>query len=235
EVELKQKKAAVRQASADIKQAEAAVQRAQAERKHAESQYERLARIERNGVLDKEQVAETLFRFDAAQAAVAKPEADVDVATARLAVAEADEDHVRTLLQYTKIRAPFDGVVTGRRTINIGDFVQPSGAGKEEWLFVVEKIQPVRVFVHVQAPDNVWVRDGDVALIQVESLEGSQFKGSVTRTSKSINPLNRTLQTQIDLKNEDRKLLPGMFVNATIIAEHKNVWSLPATAVVTKD
>src|SRR5262249_22507273 len=105
EVELKQKKAAVRQASADIKQAEAAVQRAQAERKHAESQYERLARIERNGVLDKEQVDETLFRFDAAQAAVAKAEADVDVAKARLAVAEADEDHVRTLLQYTKIRA----------------------------------------------------------------------------------------------------------------------------------
>src|SRR5438105_15690649 len=127
EVELKQKQAAVRQASAEIKQAESAVLRAQAELKHAESQYERLARVGRSGVLDKEQVDESRFGFEAAQAAVAKAQADVDVAKSRLEVAKADRDHVQTLLQYTKIRAPFDGVVT-RRSINTGDFVQPSAA-----------------------------------------------------------------------------------------------------------
>src|SRR5207248_9528571 len=121
EVELKQKQAAVRQASAEIKQAESAVLRAQAELKHAESQYERLARVGRSGVLDKEQVDETRFGFEAAQAAVAKAEADVNVARARLEVAKADRDHVQTLLQYTKVRAHFDGVVTGRRSINTGD------------------------------------------------------------------------------------------------------------------
>src|SRR5262249_17844970 len=80
--------------------------------------------------------------------------------------------------------------------------------------------------------EAVWVRDGDVALIRVQGLQGQQFKGTVTRSSKSLN--RRTLRTQIDLPNTDEKLLPGMFVNATIIAEHKNVWSLPATAVVTR-
>src|SRR5439155_24255801 len=165
DVEVKQKEASIRQALSEIKQAESAVLRWQAELKHAESQYQRLARAGRDGVLDKEQVDETRFGFEAAQAAVAKAQADVDVAKARLAVAEADRDHIQTLLQYTKVRAPYDGVVTGRRTINIGDFVQPGGASKGEWLFVVEKIKQVRVFVNVQELDAVWVHDRDAALI----------------------------------------------------------------------
>src|SRR5262249_51454802 len=104
EVELKQKQAAVRQTSAEIKQAESALPRAQADLKHADSQYERLARAGRSGVLDKEQVDEARYTFEAAQAAVAKAQADVEVANARLGVAQADQDHVQTLLQYTKVR-----------------------------------------------------------------------------------------------------------------------------------
>jgi multidrug efflux pump subunit AcrA (membrane-fusion protein) len=234
EVELKQKEAAVRQATSEIEQAEAAKLRATAALKYSESQYERLARAGRSGVLDKEQVDESRFSFEAAQAAVAKAEADVNVAKARLEVAKADRDHVQTLLQYTKVRAPFDGIVTGRRRINVGDFVQPASASKGESLFVVESIQPVRVFVNVQELEAAWVRDGDVAVIRVQSLHGQQVRGTVTRRSKSLHPVNRTLSTQIDLPNHDGKLLPGMFVNATIIAERKSVWALPANAVVTK-
>jgi RND family efflux transporter MFP subunit len=233
EVELKRKEASVRQALSEIKQAESAVLRSQAELKHAESQYQRLARAGRDGVLDKEQVDEARFGFEAAQAAVAKAQADVDVAKARLEVAQADRDHVQTLLQYTKIPAPFDGVVT-RRNVNTRDFVQPTAASKGDALFVVEKVDPVRVFVNVQELEAVWVRDGDTALIRPQSLQGQQFKGTVTRSSGVLNPQNRTLRTEIDLPNADGKLLPGMFVHATIIAEHKNVWALPVTAVVTQ-
>jgi RND family efflux transporter MFP subunit len=231
-VELKQKEAAVGQAASEIKQAEATVLRAKAELKRAESQYVRLDKL--SAVLDKDQREEYHLGFEAAQAALVKAEADVDVAKARLGVAKADQEHVETLLQYTKIRAPYDGIVTGKRTINTGDFVQPAAANKGESLFVVENINPVRVFIQVQEPDNVWVRDGDAALIRVQGFQGRQFEGTVTRTSKSLHPQNRTLRTQIDLKNDDGKLLPGMFVNATIIAEHKNVWSLPAAAIVTR-
>jgi RND family efflux transporter MFP subunit len=232
EVELKQKNAAVQQASAEIRQAEAAVLRAQAELKQAESQYHRLARVERTGVLDKEQLDETRYRFEAAQAALAKAHADVDAAKARLGVAEADRDHTQTLLQYTKVRAPFDGIVTGRRTINIGDFVQPASANKGESLFIVERIKPVRVFVNVPELDAAWVRDGDTARVRAQGLQGQEFKGTVTRVSRSLHPQNRTLRTEIDLPNADGRLLPGMFVNATIVVEHQNVWSLPETAVL---
>src|SRR5438132_14004630 len=123
DVKLKQKGASVRQASSEIKQAEAAVLRWQAELKRAESQYQRLAKAGSSGLLDKEQVEESRLGFEAAQAAVAKARADVSVAEARLDVAKADREHVQTLLQYTKIPAPFDGVIT-RRNVNTRDFVQ---------------------------------------------------------------------------------------------------------------
>jgi RND family efflux transporter MFP subunit len=185
-------------------------------------------------VLDKEQVDETRLGFMAAEAAVAKALADVDVAKARLEVAQADKEHVQTLLQYTKVRAPYDGVVT-RRNVNTGDFVQPAaGTSKGESLFVVEKVDPVRVFINVQELEAVWVRDGDTALIRPQSLQGQQFKGKVTRTSGALNPQNRTLRTEIDLPNAEGKLLPGMYVTATIIAERKQVWALPVAAVVTQ-
>jgi HlyD family secretion protein len=237
EVEVKQKEAAVRQASSEIKQAEAAVLRWQADLRHAEAQYERLARVGRSGVLDKENVDDSRLAFETAQAAVAKAQADVDVAKARLEVAKADRDHVQTLLQYTKIRAPFDGVVT-HRNVNTDTFVQP-GDGKGEALFVVERVDPVRVFVYVQELETVWVRDGETALFHPQSLPGQQFKGTVTRSSGAIDPKNRTLRTEIDLPNPvgpdgKRKLQPGMYGKVTIIAEHKNVWTLPVAAVVTQ-
>jgi multidrug efflux pump subunit AcrA (membrane-fusion protein) len=92
----------------------------------------------------------------------------------------------------------------------------------------------VLFFVNIQELEAVWVRDGDTALIRPQSLPRLLFKGRVTRTSGALHPQNRTLRTEIDLPNVEGKLLPGMYVNATIIAERKNAWSLPVTAVVTQ-
>src|SRR5262249_44835443 len=127
----------------------------------------------------------------------------------------------------------FDGVVT-RRAVNTGDFVQPASAGKGESLYVVERIKPVRVFVNVPELEAAWVRDGDAALVRAQGLQGQQFEGTVARTSKSLNPQDRTLRTEIDLPNPEGRLLPGMYVSVTIVAERKNVWALPAAAVATQ-
>jgi RND family efflux transporter MFP subunit len=233
-VELKQKEASTRQAGSEIEQAKAVVQRAEAELERAKSQYERLAQVGRSsGVLNREQVDEARLGFEAAQAAVAKAKADVSVAEARLDVAKADRDRVQTLLQYTKIPAPFDGVVT-RRNVNTRDFVQPEAASKGEALFVVDRVDPVRVIVNVQELEAVWVRDGDTAVIRPQSLPGQQFNGKVTRTAGAMNPQNRTLRTEIDLPNAEGRLLPGMYVSVTIIVARKDVWAVPEAAVVTE-
>jgi RND family efflux transporter MFP subunit len=232
EVELQQKKAAVDQAEAEIRQARAAVLRARAEYDRTKSQSERLARVGGRGVLDQESVEEARLGFEASKAGMATAEADVSVAEARLQVARKVHDHTQTLLQYTKIRAPFDGVVT-QRTLNEGDFVQPVLGRKGDALFVVEQVDPVRVFIDVPELEAVWLRDGAAASVRSQSLHGQEFRGTVTRTSRSLNPSTRTLRTEVDLPNPKGKLPPGLYVDVTITVEHQDVWTLPESAVVT--
>jgi multidrug efflux pump subunit AcrA (membrane-fusion protein) len=233
EVELQQKKAAIDQAEAEIGQARASVLRARAEYDRTKSQAERLARVGVK-VIDQENVEEARLGFESSKAGMAKAEADVKAAEARLQVARKAHDYTRTLLQYTKIRAPFDGVVT-QRALNEGDFVQPVAGRKGDALFVVEQVDPVRVFIDVPEMEAVWLRDGVGASVRSQSLPGQEFRGSVTRTSRSLNPSTRTLRTEVDLPNPEGALLPGLYVDVTITVEHRDVWTLPASAVVTKE
>jgi HlyD family secretion protein len=246
----------LRSSEARIRQAEAARLRARADYSHTQSQYQRLARAGQGGVIARENVSETEFLFEAAKAGLAEAEAniesakalrdesearrdkakaDVTVAEAHLEKARAVRDNARTLLGYTKIRAPFDGVVT-RRDVNVGHFVQPAAgtAEKGRALFNVDQTDVVRVFVNVPELDAVWVYDRAPAHVRVQGLKGQTFQGTVTRTSYAYDPRARTLRTEIDLPSAGGKLRPGMYVRATIVVEHKNAWALPASAVVTE-
>jgi multidrug resistance efflux pump len=245
----------MKSAAAEVKQAEAGRLRVNADYAFRKSQYDRLTRLVGRGVTAQENADETRFSFEAGRAAVEEVEAkiqatralrdeseakrdkaraDVDVQRERLGVAEAARDNVQTLLLYTKIRAPFDGVVT-RRTVDVGHFVQPaaSSGSKAEPLFNVNQTDVVRVFVNVPELDAVWVRDGAPASIR--ALKGREFKGTVTRAAYALDPRARTLRTEIDLPNPGGVLRPGMYVYATILAERPGVWTLPASAVVTRD
>jgi RND family efflux transporter MFP subunit len=247
--ELKQKQALVAQAGAEVQQAEknheaaaAHVQYAVATVERWRSEYERLERIFKDGkggVVDKQTVEETRYQWQASKAgqdeAIAKrdkAQADVKVAKARLQVAEADQRRMAALLDYAKIKAPYDGVVT-RRYVDEGHFVQPAGSGgKGEPLFVVMQTDPVRVFVDVPETDVSWVADGTPARIRIQALQSKEFDGKVTRSSFALDPRTRTLRTEIDIPNPRGELRPGLYAYVSIRLEHANAWTLPASAIV---
>jgi multidrug efflux pump subunit AcrA (membrane-fusion protein) len=234
DVEVKLKQAAVGQADAQIKQAGAAVQNAQYLLARAKSQYKRLSQPGlTGGSISQEVIEESELGSKAAQAALEKANADVDFANAQKKVAERERDYAQAMLDYALIRAPYDGVVT-EKNISTDDFVQPADGGKGQPLYVVDKVDPVRVFVNVPDFEAVWLRDHDVAQVHVHGLPGPPLTGEVTRASGAMDPQTRTLRTEIDLRNEDRKLRPGTYADITIIAEHKGVWSLPAKAVLSE-
>ena len=234
EVQVKQKEAAVRQAAAQIEQAKAMVLTAQAQVERLRTQYDRMSRVGKGGVLDQENVDEARLGWKSAEANLAKARADVAAAESQLEVAKADRDYAKTMLEYTTIRAPYDGVVT-RRNVVSGDFVQPAANGvKGQPLFVVNQIDPVRVFVNVPGSDAPWINDGDPVTLQLQGAGGELLRGKVTRNARSLDAQSRTLRTEIDLPNPTGKLLPGMYVQATITVQHENVWALPAAAVVTE-
>ena len=235
EAELAQKEAAIRQAAAQIDQAQAAVLTAQAQVERTKSQYERLARVGKSsGVMDQESIDETRLGYEAAKANLVKTKADVAAAQAQLEAAKANRDYAKTMLQYAEIRAPYDGVVT-QRNVNTGDFVQPAANGpKGQPLFVVNQIDPVRVFVNVPGDDASWIKDGDPVSLRLQGAGGELIQGKVTRNARSLNPQARTLRTEIDLPNPQGRLLPGMYVQATIAVQHEYAWTLPASALVTE-
>jgi RND family efflux transporter MFP subunit len=246
--------AAVKSAEAKVREAEAGLDQADAERKRAKSQYERLARAGRSGVIEKESIEENRLSFEAAEAGLKQAEArvqtaralrdeskakwdralaDVRVAEASRGVAVNNRDYVKAQLQYTRLPAPYDGVVT-RRGINTGDFVQAATADKGRPLFVVERTDLLRIFVQVPESDADWVRKGADARIRVQALRGQTFTGRVARTSWSLDPATRTLRVEIDLPNAGGPLRPGLYAYASLTADLSAVLTLPRSAVKTE-
>jgi HlyD family secretion protein len=233
EVEVQQKEAAVRQAVAEVGQARAAVLTARARQERAKSQYERMSKVGQSGVVDKESVDEIGLGYEAAKATLERSVADVTAAEAKVEVAKANRDYASTMLQYARIRAPYDGVITRRNTSN-GDFVQPAASGaKGQPLFVVSQLDPARVFVNIPGTGAAQVHDGDQVGLRLQGAGGQEFQGKVTRNARALDPQSRTLRIEIDLPNPDNKLMPGMYVQATIHIQHAGAWTLPAAAVVT--
>jgi RND family efflux transporter MFP subunit len=233
-IDVDRKQAALRQAAAQIEQAKASVMTAQAQVDRMKSQYERLSRFGKSGVLDQENVDEIRLNYEAARATLEKGNADVKFATAQNEAAKADLAYAKTMLDYATIRAPFDGVVT-HRNINAGDFVQPAAGGtRGQPLFVVEQVDPVRVFVKVPGADAPWIKDGDPVTLELEGAGGTLIEAKVTRNARSLDPQNRTLSTEIDLPNPRGNLLPGMYVQARIIVQRKDAWTLPESVLVSE-
>lgn len=240
--------AAVVAAKAHVTETTAGLTRAQALYDRWQSESVRVSRLVTNGVIDAQTKDETLSQFKAAEAtraeatakvstseaAVAKAQADRDkaaadvvAAEARLDVAKADVRRVAVLLDYTRVKAPYDGVVT-RRTVNTGDYVTADG---KHGLFAVARIDPVRVVVSVPESDAGLVEDGQSVRVTLPATAGPSTVGKVVRTSWSLEPGSRTLRTEVDLPNPDGKLRPGMYVSARLTVELPAEWSVPAAAI----
>ena len=233
EDDLKQKEAAVRQAERRFSRRRPRSRGPRPRGAVRKSQYERLARVGKEGMLDKDSVAELHSVTRRPRPVWKRPRPTWLRRKPKSEVAKANRDYSRTMLLFAKIKAPYAGVVT-QRNVNQGDFVQPAGVGaKGQPLYVVSQIDPVRVFVNMPGADAGWVQDGDPVTLRLQGAGGQVFHGKVTRNARSLNPLARTLRTEIDLPNPDGKLLPGMYVQASITVEHPDVWTLPAAAVAT--
>jgi HlyD family secretion protein len=261
--EIEQAREIVNVADANLRATEAPVKEAEAGRGRAEAlverwqlEYQRIAAQTRGGVVDPQTRDETAYQLAStkagrdeveakvqsakaavkeAEAKLRKARADVKVATARHKAVQAERDNAATLLQYTRLEAPYSGVVI-KRNVNTGDFLLPAAGGsKGEPLFVVAQMDVMRIFVEVPETEAVFIAKGVPARIRVRSLPGEEFEGRVARTAWALQGQGRTLLTEINVKNPEGKLRHGTYAFATITVEHPNAWVLPASAVMTEN
>jgi RND family efflux transporter MFP subunit len=171
-----------------------------------------------------------------AKADLSVAEANRALAANQVDVAAATVERIKTLLAYTRIVAPFDGVVA-RRLVNRGDLVQVATTATRTTpsagsLFTVQRINTIRVFCDVPENDVPHLHIGDPAIVKPSGFDGEPFAGTVTRFSLRLDPETRNMRTEIDLSNPDERLYPGMYAEVSLQMNRRpDVLTVPAAAV----
>lgn len=159
---------------------------------------------------------------------------DVDVARAAAEAAKHQMENRRTFLEYTKVYAPFEGVITARFA-DPGALIQAAtgSATQSAPLFTIMDMETVRIYLNVPQEAAYLAKPGVPATLAARERPGEDLKASITRTTEALDPATRTLLVEIDVPNKDRKLQPGMFVNVTLYLEqHANALAIPPAAIV---
>jgi RND family efflux transporter MFP subunit len=176
-------------------------------------------------------VDQTLADAAVAKANVGVAKANRTLAAHQIDLAAATVEKTKTLLAYTQIVAPFDGVVA-RRLVNRGDLVQPPTGTLMTPLFRVQRIDTIRVFCDVPENDVPHLHIGDPAIVKASGFDGKPFIGKVTRFSLRLDPETRNMRTEIDLANPEERLYPGMYAEVSLeMNPHPDALTVPAAAV----
>lgn len=143
--------------------------------------------------------------------------------TSKQALVDAASANVRRLEQtqaFQKVTAPFDGVITARNT-DIGALIQSGDTSTPRELFHLAAIKQLRVFIAVPEVYSSVVKVGENVTLTIDSFPGQTFHGTVVRNANSIDLATRTLNVEVDVDNQDGRLMPGAyaFVHLPITAQ----------------
>ncbi len=154
------------------------------------------------------------------------------VANAAAAASLATVKRLQEQVGYSRITAPFAGVIT-RRNIDIGNLID-AGSGTK-LLFTLAKSDQLRAYIYVPQNYAPQVKIGDKADITLREMPGRKFSGTIVRTAKAIDPITRTLQVEVSLTNDDGALLPGAYAEVAIrtkASEANKVVAVPGNTLL---
>ena len=151
---------------------------------------------------------------------------------------EAGEANVQDMAaqkNFQQILAPFPGIVT-RRNTDVGALIN-AGAGtnvaNNQELFHLARTDILRVDIQVPQVYSADVALDTPAYLVLEQFPGERFQGKVAHVAGAIDSATRTLLTEVQVKNEDGRLLPGAFSQVHLILPIKNPAStIPINAVL---
>jgi RND family efflux transporter MFP subunit len=227
----------------ELKQADAAIQTAQENQKSMQATFDEsqllasrlnAAAQETKGLIAQQDV-------DTSNAKNRADEANLAAAKQKVVEAQANSDHLRDLVAYSKITAPFDGVVT-RRYADVGALVQAgtvqsgtSGNSNSMPLVSFEEINKLRLEFPVPESAVAYVKVGSPVEITVVSM-GKTFQGKVTRFAQKVDTDTRTMLTEVDVDNPEGLYTPGMYATVhLILSEKKDALAVPIASVSTGD
>ncbi len=172
-------------------------------------------------------------KIAAAQADVGSAEASRAAAVANVTVAEARVEKMQTLMQYARIVAPFDGIVT-QRLVDRGTLVQSAATSRTSPLFTVRRADLLRISIEVPETDIEFVRPGCPVKVRPYGLSGVEIDASIARVAASLKVDTRTMRAEIDLPNRDGRLMSGMYAHVVVEMDQRaDALTVPASSLLT--
>ncbi len=130
------------------------------------------------------------------------------------------------------IYAPFDGTIS-QRSIDIGTLIYGTVNLAPQELYQIVQTDSIRFYVYVPQTYFTQIKEGLAAEVSIEQLPGKIFKGAVTRFAKALDPVARTLLTEVDIDNSEGLLYSGLYGNVKFLfTPEKTSFIIPTTAVI---
>jgi RND family efflux transporter MFP subunit len=240
-LEIPELQAQLQEDQAEIKNAMNQVSRADHELKRYDAQYQALhlqyTRLNgvfesQPGIVAQQEVDDAQGKDLAAASQVDGGKAALEAAQSQLAAARAKLAHDQTLFDYSRITAPFSGVVT-ERYANLGTLVQAGTGSSTQAMPIVRLSQDELFRLVIPIPESYvrYIRIGDPVSVHVPSLNRT-FPGKVARFSVDVREDTRTMHTEVDVANPDRVLISGLYAEAEVGLDQKdNVSTVPVQAL----
>jgi RND family efflux transporter MFP subunit len=227
-------KSDVQTALAEKAVAQGDLQRAEAAKQIAQLSFTRIQDVSKKepGLVPLQEVDVAHSHSLEADAQRAAAEEHVQAAESQYQSAIAELAHETTLVAYTRILAPFDGVVT-QRYASDGSMIQAGIASQTQAMPVVKVSENAVLRLMLPVPeDNVAsIHNGQNVTVNVPALNRT-FEGTVTRFADRLQMSTRTMTAEVDVKNPKLTLIPGMYAQVELnTAEAKNVTAVPIAAI----
>lgn len=256
QAQLTTAQALIATAEAELAETRAEIAQHEAELVYRRSEHRRIAELVRSQSVTesiedekRKQMHSAEAALAAAQARVRSAEVGVQVSQARqqeataglllaesrLKVAEADLEQTRTIMQYARIRAPYDGLIT-RRWVDSGAFVASAATSKSEPLFTFDRIDRLRLVFDIPESESTMVQAGQPVSLVVDALKNRKFSGKVVRTAGVLDTRTRTLRVEAELDRLPAGLRPGMYGMITVtLADKSQTVMLPTRCIHFED
>ncbi len=171
--------------------------------------------------------------LDDAVSRVTRARDAVDSAAASVTAARANENFARNAIDYTKIRAPFDGVVISKAA-NIGDIVTPmsSAADAKGAVVVMADMSTLEVDADVSESALASIKVGQPCQIVLDAFPAKRFRGVVSTIVPTVNRASATVTTKVRILDPDSTILPDMSAKVGFLTRAlDSTDEQPATAV----
>ncbi len=200
-------------ANASVRAARAALEQAQAEERDARAQLKRNQDLVARGFVSQASLDTTKLRADRAVAGIAS-------ASAAIAVAEANARNAEVAVDYTRIRAPFDGVIVSKAA-NVGDMVTPfsSAADSKGAVVSMADMTTLEVEADVSESSLAKIKVGQPCEITLDALPDARFRGRISRMVPTVDRAKATVMTKVQFDTIDPRILPDMSAKVSFLAQ----------------